>query len=511
MKLASIPARVPVPFADQGTKNAIPVNSQIGVKDGAASYTDGFPPLTMTPIAAGGIPPAGGDFNGILNAITQSVRWACAGGQYSYDDAFSTSIGGYPKGALIQNTAGDVFWLNTTDDNSTNPDTGAGWIPAIRYGLTSVALAGTNITLTPEQAAKETIVLTGTLTANVQVIMPAWVETWLVINNTTGAFTVSVKTSSGSGVNIGAGTTNQIYGDGNNIYYGALMVRNNLAEIKAAGTNSQAAARANLGLSDMSTANPNDFVPSTRKINNKQLNADITLNANDVSAVSSTGGSYSGTFKFGRIETLPTESNMSALYNVQAGVGGVVSGVEFNWYGQKFTVGITRDAGTGTNGLVFQHNGFTRLTIDKNGNLISVGEISSGGKIVSGAGVYDTPNVRVYSSNNPPPQQDLSSYAKRDAITYVGLESNNPIAPYLRQESTNAIIYLAPRDWVNGNFLTGVRLGAQAGANNNNSGWAMAPDGAVLTGSYQDTNYTAVYYRYPQYRVNGTWYNIGVA
>lgn len=253
MKLASRPARVPVPFADQGTKNAIPVNSQIGVKDGAASYTDGFPPLTMTPIAAGGIPPAGGDFNGILNAITQSVRWACAGGQYAYDGAFSTAIGGYPKGALIQNAVGDVIWLNTADDNKTNPDTGTGWSPAIRYGLTTVALAGSNVTLTPAQAAKETIVLTGALTANVQLIMPAWVETWLIVNNTTGNFTVSVKPAAGSGVNLAASTSSQVYGDGTNIYYGALMVRNNLAEIKAAGTNSQTAARGNIGCGTVAT------------------------------------------------------------------------------------------------------------------------------------------------------------------------------------------------------------------------------------------------------------------
>lgn len=133
--------------------------------------------------------------------------------------------------------------------------------------------------------------------------------------------------------------------------------------------------------------------------------------APEVGAVSASGGNYNGTFRLGRIETLPTESNMSALYNVQAGTGGVVSGVEFNWYGQKFTAGITRDGGTGTNGLVFQHNGFTRLTIDKDGNLISFGTVSSGGAIVAGAGLYDTPGVRAYSSNNPPPQQDLSPYA----------------------------------------------------------------------------------------------------
>ncbi|EQB9979674.1 phage tail protein [Enterobacter hormaechei] len=246
--------------------------------------------------------------------------------------------------------------------------------------------------------------------------------------------------------------------------------------------------------------------------------------ASEVGAVSANGGNYNATFRLGRVETLPTESNMSALYNTQAGAGGVVSGVEFNWYGQKFTVGITRDGGTGTNGLVFQHNGFTRLTIDKDGNLISVGAVSSGGAIVAGAGLYDTPGVRAYSSNNPPPQQDLSPYAKRDAITTVGLEANNPVAPYMRQESTGAIVYLAQRDWVNGNFATqawtvanfmqgGIRLASLGTADNgNNDGnFAYAPDGAVVTAVMQKTNYTAVQYRYVQYNIGGNWYTAWVA
>ena len=192
-------------------------------------------------------------------------------------------------------------------------------------------------------------------------------------------------------------------------------------------------------------------------------------NASDVGAVSANGGNYNGTFRLGRVETLPSESNMSALYNVQAGAGGIVSGVEFNWYGQKFTVGITRDAGTGTNGLVFQHNGFTRLRIDKDGNLISAGAVSSGGAIVAGAGLYDTPGVRAYSSNNPPPQQDLSPYA-----TTV---------------------------WVNGNFISSGRRGGQAYQAGSGSGQGMAyeaPAGCFLTGIntlVNDGRGMGVYYR----------------
>lgn len=128
MQLSGAPTKIAVPFANSGTKNTIPVASQIAVTPGAASFTDGFPPLTFTPIAAGGVPPFGADFNGILNAITQAVRWQMAGGTYLYDGTFSTAVGGYPKGAVLSKATGLGLWLNQTDNNTNNPDTGgAGW------------------------------------------------------------------------------------------------------------------------------------------------------------------------------------------------------------------------------------------------------------------------------------------------------------------------------------------------------------------------------------------------
>ena len=132
MQASNAPSKSAVPFAESGTKNTIPVASQIGVTPGAASFTDGFPPLTMTPLAAGGVPPYGADFNGILNFLSAAVRWAQAGGHYPYDSTFSTAIGGYPKGATVLGTSGNI-WLNTADNNVTNPDAGgsAGWVPVL--------------------------------------------------------------------------------------------------------------------------------------------------------------------------------------------------------------------------------------------------------------------------------------------------------------------------------------------------------------------------------------------
>jgi hypothetical protein len=141
MQASQTPTLVPLAFAANGTKNVIPEASQIGVTPGAASLNDGFPPLTFTPIAAGGVPPAGADFNGVLNLITQTIRWVNAGGQFKYNSTFASdsNVGGYPAGAILSNAAGTGIWINAVDGNTSNPDTGgANWVA----GFTSPLVVG---------------------------------------------------------------------------------------------------------------------------------------------------------------------------------------------------------------------------------------------------------------------------------------------------------------------------------------------------------------------------------
>jgi hypothetical protein len=131
MQASQIPAKFPIPFAadaGSGYIRAIPTASQILITPGAASLTDGFPPVTFIDETSGGTPPFGQDMNGILNQITAWIQWTNAGAPVVYDAAFSASIGGYPKNALLTSAAGGTWWLSTVDNNTTDPDTGgAGW------------------------------------------------------------------------------------------------------------------------------------------------------------------------------------------------------------------------------------------------------------------------------------------------------------------------------------------------------------------------------------------------
>lgn len=147
MQSTDIPAKLPVPFAASGDKNSIPNTSLIGITPGAASFPDGFPPLTSQAITAGGIPPTREDFNGAFFALSAAVRWLQAGGLAVYDSAFSTAIGGYPNGAVLRRSDQLGFWVSTADNNTTDPDGGspANWtsIASVRsiFGRTGAVTA----------------------------------------------------------------------------------------------------------------------------------------------------------------------------------------------------------------------------------------------------------------------------------------------------------------------------------------------------------------------------------
>lgn len=201
--------------------NPIPVASQIGITPGAASYTDGFPPLTMAP--TGGVNPFGQDMNGILLAATANIA-ALTGGQFwPFSATWAAANSGYALGAIVAMAGGYGFWINQVAANSNNPDTTAaatsGWAPLAAYGVQTMGGLTTGVvTLTADQAALPNIVFTGTLTGNVQIVFPTWTNRWTVINKTTGAYTLTCKTASGTGVIIPQATQpSLIAGDGTNI------------------------------------------------------------------------------------------------------------------------------------------------------------------------------------------------------------------------------------------------------------------------------------------------------
>lgn len=93
-------------------------------------------------------------------------------------------------------------------------------------GTEDITLSSSDVTLTDSQytfgnqAGAMTLNLTGTLTANVNIIVPARSKLFLVKNGTSGSYTVTVKTSAGTGVTVAQGTNKLVHCDGTNVVDG---------------------------------------------------------------------------------------------------------------------------------------------------------------------------------------------------------------------------------------------------------------------------------------------------
>lgn len=117
-----------------------------------ASWQAGFPPVTMIPLAAGGIPPRGQDFNGVLNAISEHTVFQGAGGQYKWDDAYVAANGGYPKDAVLQSDDGLFLYISAVDGNSDNFNADPGVI-----GTSWLLYAGTVPSVNAREWTAETV------------------------------------------------------------------------------------------------------------------------------------------------------------------------------------------------------------------------------------------------------------------------------------------------------------------------------------------------------------------
>lgn len=104
-------------------------------------------------------------------------------------------------------------------DNDTSLATTA-FVQRNSAGVLAKDVAGSaNVTLTAEEAGYPVFELTGVLTGNIQVIVPTdMTDRWIVDNDTSGAFTVTVKAATGAGVVIPQGKAVEVVWDGTNVF-----------------------------------------------------------------------------------------------------------------------------------------------------------------------------------------------------------------------------------------------------------------------------------------------------
>jgi hypothetical protein len=91
------------------------------------------------------------------------------------------------------------------------------WGAPVNPRVTVNVAGSANVTLTRAQAQAQIIECTGALTGNIQVVVPLNPQQWMIFNNTSGAFTLTVIGASGTGIVIATGKRAIIYADSTNV------------------------------------------------------------------------------------------------------------------------------------------------------------------------------------------------------------------------------------------------------------------------------------------------------
>jgi hypothetical protein len=113
-------------------------------------------------------------------------------------------------GLDLQNATANT---QTAGDASTKLATDA-FVQAAISGIATVNVAGnSNVALNQAQWGSGIIVLTGALTGNIAVTVPAAADRWIVSNQTSGLFSLTFKTAAGAGVVIPSGTAYELWCD----------------------------------------------------------------------------------------------------------------------------------------------------------------------------------------------------------------------------------------------------------------------------------------------------------
>lgn len=122
-------------------------------------------------------------------------------------------------------------------DNDKSP-VNSEWVQQTIGGVLNKSVAGnSDVALTAVEAGHGILILTGAITGNIALVVPASpTRGWKVRNYTTGAFSITVKTAAGTGVVAAQAADTPVYTDGTDVLYGTSIIPQTEAEAGTATT-----------------------------------------------------------------------------------------------------------------------------------------------------------------------------------------------------------------------------------------------------------------------------------
>ena len=172
-----------------------------------------------------------------VNDRAHMLNWTGASGTISFDSA---SVVGGDWFLYIRNSGSSAITLNPYGSETINAATtlimnpgdsamvitdgasfytvGLGQSSTFAFDYTQINVAGTgNYTLSGFELNRLAYNLTGVLTGNRNIIVPATVQQYWITNSTTGSYTLTVKTAAGTGVVVPQGGASILYCNGTNV------------------------------------------------------------------------------------------------------------------------------------------------------------------------------------------------------------------------------------------------------------------------------------------------------
>jgi len=248
---------------------------------------------------------------------------------------------------------------------------GFGQDAVFAFDYTQISVTGGTYTLSGSELNRIAYKFVGTLTSNCTIIVPSTVQQYWVTNATTGAYTLSINTASGTAVTIAQGARGIYYCDGTNVVLAdtaSISLPLSVAQGGTGGT-TQSAARLGIGISAFAdpivTATTGASVRSTIGAAASGANSDITSLTGLTTPLSAPqGGTGFASYVVGDILYASTTTALSKLADVATGnsliSGGV--GVAPSWG----KIGLT----THVSGTLPTANGGTNLTSFTSGGAV---------------------------------------------------------------------------------------------------------------------------------------------
>lgn len=243
-----------------------------------------------------------------------------------------TGKGGIP---LIKNQISADF-INNLVYRSVGPRFELQHYTGPEYLAKSVA-GSTNVTLTALEASYRIINLTGARTANGSMTLPQAPGRWVIVNNTTGAYTITAIMPTGTGVDIPQGGSCAVYSDGTNIYYNTPIVSQAIAEAGASTSLwswSSLRVRQAINAVSGSIPGPNLLINANFAVNQRALSSPVGLGIGEVGHDGWKGGASGGVYSYTKTAGVTT-INITAASLIQVVSGDAIKSGQYvlSWQG----------------------------------------------------------------------------------------------------------------------------------------------------------------------------------